>query len=784
MLRKRSRDPWFRRLLNLIRQYWRQSTILISTVLIISLFFPMGKSLQYSYQLNDIARDPVIAPFTFPILKAEEKLQADLDEARKSVPYLFNRNAEVVESQVQAIRRFFILAQDIRQARVRFNQSNELVYRYRYEPQYADARADFRADSTALAVLMNTFSEEYSFPADQEPWISFLTPIDAGGPRYNLKQFENDIIQICRNRWAEGIYDISKEEIISDEVLVAQNENDVPTPVKPDEFNDLEEAWIKAKVEVTNLFEREDDSRRDAGYNLIVEFMQPNLIFDKETTERRRQARLDRVPRYQGTVLKDERIVDANQRITPDILQKLQSLSVAVSQREGVGQFVDKFMSWIGRVILIAVIISFFFTFLLIYRTYIYDDWKMVGLIALIFIAELGSANLAVLQFEVSEYLIPITVAAMSLTILFDARIGFMGTTSMAILSGIMMGNDLDFIVIAMFVSSVAMYNIRRLRTRSQLFSTIFALLAASVVVVVGLGLFKGYNWDSMQIDLGYLMINSVLAPIVTYGLIGLLEVAFGITTDLTLIELLDFDHPLLKRLQREANGTFNHSIVVGNLAEACADAIGVRSLLCRVGAYYHDIGKMTKPEYFIENQFLGNNRHDNLTPTMSAKIIKNHVKEGLVLADEYGIPKVVSDFIPMHHGTTKVEYFYRRALDTSDNPAQVDESAFRYPGPKPDTKETGILMICEAAEAAVRSIKDPDIIKIEEMLDKIIEKRITDGQLDECPLTLDELRRIKGTMDGNTGMLPVLRGIYHIRIEYPEDEPQPDPDMPAKAQA
>lgn len=441
-------------------------------------------------------------------------------------------------------------------------------------------------------------------------------------------------------------------------------------------------------------------------------------------------------------------------------------------------------MSWIGRVILIAVIISFFFTFLLIYRTYIYDDWKMVGLIALIFIAELGSANLAVLQFEVSEYLIPITVAAMSLTILFDARIGFMGTTSMAILSGIMMGNDLDFIVIAMFVSSVAMYNIRRLRTRSQLFSTIFALLAASVVVVVGLGLFKGYNWDSMQIDLGYLMINSVLAPIVTYGLIGLLEVAFGITTDLTLIELLDFDHPLLKRLQREANGTFNHSIVVGNLAEACADAIGVRSLLCRVGAYYHDIGKMTKPEYFIENQFLGNNRHDNLTPTMSAKIIKNHVKEGLVLADEYGIPKVVSDFIPMHHGTTKVEYFYRRALDTSDNPAQVDESAFRYPGPKPDTKETGILMICEAAEAAVRSIKDPDIIKIEEMLDKIIEKRITDGQLDECPLTLDELRRIKGTMDGNTGMLPVLRGIYHIRIEYPEDEPQPDPDMPAKAQA
>ena len=236
----------------------------------------------------------------------------------------------------------------------------------------------------------------------------------------------------------------------------------------------------------------------------------------------------------------------------------------------------------------------------------------------------------------------------------------------------------------------------------------------------------------------------------------------------MTLIELLDFQHPLLKRLQHEANGTFNHSIVVGNLAEACADAIGANSLLCRVGAYYHDLGKMNRPEYFIENQYSGENKHDGLTSVMSAKIIKNHVIEGLDLAKEYGLPKIVSDFIPMHHGTTRVEYFYRKALEDGD---KINEKQFQYPGPKPNTKETGILMICEAVEAAVRSIKEPDIIKIEEMIDKIIDLRISTGQLSECPLTMDELTKIKGDVDGTAGLLPVLRGIYHIRIEYPDDE-------------
>tara|TARA_Y100001978_G_scaffold199925_1_gene215200 strand:- start:134 stop:1654 length:1521 start_codon:yes stop_codon:yes gene_type:complete len=499
--------------------------------------------------------------------------------------------------------------------------------------------------------------------------------------------------------------------------------------------------------------------------------MKPNIIYDKELTNVRQKESLDKVPRSQGVVLKNELIVDANMRITDEVLLKLNSLSASVEGQRYQTGMLNGFKGLMGRIILLSVIISLFFTFLIIYRKHVFDDWKMVLLICIIFFVQIALTHVIVIRMEWSEYLVPITMVAMTLTILFDARMGFIATTSLAILMGIMMGQNIDLVIVSLFTSTIAIYNIRKLRKRSQLFITMFSLMAASIIVIIGIGLFKENSFAMVLRDMQFLLLNSILAPILTYGLVGLLEMVFEVTNDLTLIELLDFDHPLLKEAQRKTNGTFNHSIVVGNLAEACAKAIGAHSLLCRVGAYYHDIGKMAKSEYFIENQFRDNNKHDKITNTMSAKIIRSHVNEGLRLADEHGIPKIVSDFIPMHHGTARVEYFYRLALkDAEENGTKVDESAYRYPGPKPNTKETGILMICDAVEGAVRSIREPDIFKIEAMIDKIIKEKIADGQLNDCPLTLDELNKIKGSVDGTSGMLPVLRGIYHIRVEYPDD--------------
>ena len=767
MVRSPNSPSLYKQLSKVINHYWRQITILITVIILLSFFFPQGKTLLYSYQLNDVAQEEVVAPFNFPILKTSDQLQLDLEEALNSEPFLFLRSQDVVSKQIDVIDDYFKHINLIQLANIKLADSKDDLYRNRFTEQFDLARINLQSDSAALEVLMETVEENYNFAFNDEKWNRIFLSDYSNNSILDLDNLKKEIIQISRNRWAEGIYDIPISEILSKQVAIIMSSSEPAELTEAIRYNDIQDAWTKARMEVTNRFPNNINFSRDLGYSLIVEFMKPNLIYDRETTERRQQARQDRVPRNKGIILKNERILDANTRVTEDDLQKLFSLSVAIDNKAMQESSTDIVLAYIGRILVIGIIVSFFFTFLLTYRKPIFDDWRMVLLIGLIFSIEVGLAFLIKQNLELSEYLIPIIVAAMVLTIMFDARIAFMGITSIILLVTILIGNNVEFMVTAMFNSSVGIYAVRQLRRRSQLFTAIFALLGSSALVIIGQGLFKGHTWLLMGNDMLNLSIVAILSPIVTYGLIGLLEVSFSITTNLTLIELLDFQHPLLKRLQHEANGTFNHSIVVGNLAEACADAISANSLLCRVGAYYHDLGKMVRPEYYIENQYSGENRHDTLTSVMSAKIIKNHVTDGLELAKEYGLPTIVSDFIPMHHGTTRVEYFYRKALE-EDN--KVDEVQFQYPGPKPNTKETGILMICEAVEAAVRSIKEPDIMKIEAMIDKIINMRVTAGQLSECPLTMDELTRIKGKVDGSSGLLPVLRGIYHIRIEYPDD--------------
>ncbi|MEX0748285.1 MAG: HDIG domain-containing metalloprotein, partial [Rhodothermales bacterium] len=250
---------------------------------------------------------------------------------------------------------------------------------------------------------------------------------------------------------------------------------------------------------------------------------------------------------------------------------------------------------------------------------------------------------------------------------------------------------------------------------------------------------------------------------ILAYPLLWVFERVFDVTTDLTLLELSDTNRPLLKELSLRAPGTFNHSLQVANLAEGAADAVGANALLTRVGALYHDIGKMLKPEYFVENQRPGTNPHTQLKPRMSALIIASHVKEGLEMGRQYKLPQRVLDFIPMHHGTTRIEFFYRKALDQrKDGDPEILESEFRYPGPRPHSKETGILILADSVEAASRSLSDPTHKRLESLIEMIFTARIEDGQLDRTDLTFRDLDQIKETF------LSMLLGIYHVRVKYP----------------
>ena len=731
----------------------------------ISLTFPTGFSIRYSYQLNDIANEPIIAPFDFGILKTDQKLTKDLDEARNSVPFSFSRDQDFVDNQIAIIDTFFIYLNDIYSAHDLFISSQDSLYKYRYEPEFESYQSSFIADSTTYVTLYSEFLNQYQFQIDKTQWDQLLGINESLTEPLNLELFKNQIKQICLNRWAEGIIDEPLENIFSDEISIIQGGELVIAPTR--NYNDIETAWKKNREEVNLIYDNELDIKSTLSYELINEFTKPNILFDKDLTESRQKERLDKVSRFQGTVLANELIVDTNNRITESVLLKLKSLQLESERRLGYERAADKFREYLGAFFVVSILLFLLFSFFYIYRNEYFREPKLLLLIGLLMYL-IVFFSWIIVSYQLPTYIIPIAMFSILLTVLLDTTVSLISSTILILLVSLLIGNDLDFAIVQFFISFIAILSVRKLRKRRQIIATMLTLVFCSLFVFFSVMLFKGIDFlDYNYSTVGYLALSSFLCPILAFGLVPLFESFFGITTDLSLIELLDYDQPLLKKLMEDAPGTHTHSVKVGTLAESCANAIGARALLCRVGSYYHDIGKIKKPEYYAENQ-TGENKHDSITPHMSAKILKQHVTDGLALADEYGLPNIVKDFIETHHAKNRMEFFYKKALE---NDSKVDENEFRYPGPKPSSKETGIVMLAEAIEAQANSLKNPTLEKFETMIDKAIRSRLEDGQLDECPLTMEDLQKIKGRRDGKHGLLPVLSGLYHSRPEYPSKD-------------
>ena len=731
----------------------------------ISLTFPTGFSIRYSYQLNDIANEPIIAPFDFGILKTDQKLTKDLDEARNSVPFSFSRDQDFVDNQIAIIDTFFIYLNDIYSAHDLFISSQDSLYKYRYEPEFESYQSSFIADSTTYVTLYSEFLDQYQFQIDKTQWDQLLGINESLTEPLNLELFKNQIKQICLNRWAEGIIDEPLENIFSDEISIIQGGELVIAPTR--NYNDIETAWKKNREEVNLIYDNELDIKSTLSYELINEFTKPNILFDKDLTESRQKERLDKVSRFQGTVLANELIVDTNNRITESVLLKLKSLQLESERRLGYERAADKFREYLGAFFVVSILLFLLFSFFYIYRNEYFKESKLLLLIGLLMYL-IVFFSWIIVSYQLPVYIIPIAMFSILLTVLLDTTVSLISSTILILLVSLLIGNDLDFAIVQFFISFIAILSVRKLRKRRQIIATMLTLVFCSLFVFFSVMLFKGIDFlDYNYSTVGYLALSSFLCPILAFGLVPLFESFFGITTDLSLIELLDYDQPLLKKLMEDAPGTHTHSVKVGTLAESCANAIGARALLCRVGSYYHDIGKIKKPEYYAENQ-TGENKHDSITPHMSAKILKQHVTDGLSLADEYGLPNIVKDFIETHHAKNRMEFFYKKALE---NDSKVDENEFRYPGPKPSSKETGIVMLAEAIEAQANSLKNPTLEKFETMIDKAIRSRLEDGQLDECPLTMEDLQKIKGRRDGKHGLLPVLSGLYHSRPEYPSKD-------------
>jgi putative nucleotidyltransferase with HDIG domain len=467
-------------------------------------------------------------------------------------------------------------------------------------------------------------------------------------------------------------------------------------------------------------------------------------------------------------VYENERIVDANERIDKDIYQKLYSLEVSlVEQSRREGGFLFRF-AFIGKMMMVAAILAMFGLYLYSFRKKIFNNNKKILLINLLLLIGIIMASIITNGLNWSVYLIPTTIVSMLLAILIDSGIAFVGTVVLGLILGTVQGGGLEITLLTVVIGMISIYSVHLIITRNQIFKTIIYIAVAYLWLIVALNSLRFDSIDEfLRIYMYQLLPNAILSPFITFMILGVFERMFDITTDVTLLELSDLNHPLLKRLSMEAPGTFHHSMIVGNLSEAAAKAIGANSLLARVGSYYHDIGKMEKPEYFVENQLDADNRHSRLTPNMSALILASHVRNGIEMARRHGIPKRIRDFIPEHHGTNIMKYFYNKALELSED-KQVNEADFRYPGPKPQTRETGIVMLADAVEAATRTLSAPTPGKIRSFVEDLVDQRFREGELDECELTFRELKQIVDAF------MVVLQGVFQHRIEYPDQERKP----------
>jgi putative nucleotidyltransferase with HDIG domain len=390
------------------------------------------------------------------------------------------------------------------------------------------------------------------------------------------------------------------------------------------------------------------------------------------------------------------------------------------------------------------------------------------------FICLLGSFGVTVILADlVGEYLwgtevIPLLLLGMTIAIAYQQEMALLVVACTVLVVSVSTGVEMQQTLVLMATVAGAILVLKQVRTRGKLLSV--GIVAGVVALLTTVGVGTLYSQPHVQLWLNGLTLAlwSVIAGSLMTVMLPAVERLFNVQTDLSLIELGDPAHPLLQELIRRAPGTYNHSITVASLAEAAAESIGARGLLVRVGAYFHDIGKMLKPGYFVENQSPGQNRHDSLVPAMSTLVIIAHVKDGADLARQNKIPESIIDFIQQHHGTTLVEYFYRQANEKRNqdpDSAEVDESSFRYPGPKPQSKEAGVLMLADAVESASRALKEPTPSRIENVVEELAMKRLLDGQFDESGLTLEEVRKV------GESLVKSLTAVYHGRVKYPEQE-------------
>ncbi len=717
----------------------------LALVVAISLLFPSGLEYQYEYREGDIWIDEdLIAPFAFSIYRDPELVEKERQEAAGSTPMSFDRvhglSDRIADTLVYLLTRI---------ERISRGELSELGRRQRSAafPRIADSLSRITTKAT-VPVLSGA------------QWKLWLTLLDGRVSAQQMQEARGVLAAVTRRIYTKGVLDREKRQFRQPVLaLRIDSTTDIRAPVR--EFFDRADVSAAFRAQLAESFPR-DTVFVQALVGFATKMTPPNIVYNNEQTQFAIQAAVNNVLRTDGIVKENERIVSRHERVTPEIKRKLDSYMRAKSERSGDVNEVLQFLGKAGHTIAILFLPVIYIS---LFRRRIMSNNSrllLIGVIILL-ISVLSHLTYTLPLKGPVQYLIVVPTAAMLLTVIFDSRVAFYTTTSISFLVGALRGNEYSIIIASILAGSLAIYTVRDIKNRTQIFRSLTYIFLGYAFAILVNGAQRGLSFGDIGVEMAFAFANAVLSPVFTFGLLIFFERVFRITTDLTLLELTDFNHPLLRDLSARAPGTFHHSIVMGTLAEAAATSIGANATLARVGAYYHDIGKMLEPEYFVENQIGAQNLHDRLEPRDSARRIINHVLRGMELAREHRLPDRVIDFIPAHHGTTLVSYFYEK--EKSRGEGEVRREDFQYRGPRPSNKETAIVMLADTIEAATRTIEEPTVEKIRDLIDRIVAKRLSEGELDDCDLTFRELTVVKKSF------LNILTGIHHSRIKYPSEE-------------
>lgn len=704
----------------------------------------------FDIRTGTVADRDVIAPFDFSIYKSPEELERERQEAANQVLPVLEYLPGVRDKVLEDMNSFF---DRLKKAEKDPSVTSSLASWGTYLAKKKKGRNQYAVSPEVLNYL---YSVDSLLSLSDEEIVYLFDPLRSRILRSRLKDF-------LLSRMHDGL--ISTEElnrISSRQVRLRRDGTE--EVIGTSALTSIDQILEQARSFIV------DPDNPEVSQNLFLEtlrhFIQPNIIGNWAETERQRSMAVGEVKQVRDEqVLKGEKIIFRGERITPQQMERLSSLKNYLESRNMLAGEKNRLKSDFGISLIYLILLGMLGLYFLLYRRDVYNNMSSLLIIGITIFLVMISAYLIVEGQELPNYLIPVAVFSMLVAYLVDDQTALAGTVVLALLLGVQASFSIYLLLLSLAGGSAAAISVRSITSRRGQYISILYIASAYILTILAIDYgYRGENFSLILSASGWSTLNAFVSTLVTIGLLPLFEYVFRITSNFSLRELGDLNRPLLKRLAIEAPGTYHHSIIIGSLAEAAAAGIGANPIYARVAAYYHDIGKLKTPQYFIENQAGRENPHDRLNPKMSSLIISNHVKEGVELARKAKLPEIIIDIIRQHHGDTSISFFYSKEKEKNPESTLIKED-FSYPGPRPKSKETAIIMLADSVESASRTLSDPTPGKIKSMINSLIDKKLREGQLADTDLTLRDLTRI------GEEFLTILIGVHHHRIKYPSSE-------------